>query len=106
MMPERRGASVETVSRKGQLRVHGLLVALASALCYANSLRGPLLFDDTAPERFRWRTRPLNFLSFELSRALGGADTWSFHALNVLVHVACALVLLAFLRRCLALAAA
>src|SRR5262245_61007815 len=85
--------------------MHGLLVALAIALCYANSLRGPLLFDDTSPERFRWHTRPLNFLTIEANRALGGQDTWSFHALNVLAHVACALMLLAFLRRSLALAA-
>ncbi len=78
---------------------------LAVALCYANSLRVPFLFDDPLPGvALHFRTRQLVWASFALNRALSGADTWSYHVLNALVHLACGFLLLGVLRRALALA--
>jgi tetratricopeptide (TPR) repeat protein len=80
-----------------------LALLLAAVLCYANSLRVPFLLDDPfvdvldAP--LDYSTRPLVWASFDLNRALSGGDTWSYHAFNGLVHLACALLLLGVLRR-------
>ena len=75
-------------------------LALAVALCYSNSLRAPFQFDDPRPHaRLDYSTRPLVWASFALNRAISGADTWSYHLLNVLVHLGCGLLLLGILRR-------
>ncbi len=82
------------------------LLLAAIALAYANALEGPFLFDDTQPMgAFAWRKRPLVWLSFALNRWISAEATWSYHLFNVAVHAGCALLLLAFLRRALALAA-
>jgi Flp pilus assembly protein TadD len=85
------------------------VLALAVALCYANSLRAPFLFDDpflNAPgARLDYSTRPLVWASWDLNRALSGAQTWSYHAFNALVHLACGLLLHGVLRRSAAFAA-
>jgi len=82
-----------------------LLVLLAVALPYANSLGGPFVFDDPLPgTTLHFRTRPLVWASFALDRALSGAATWSDHLFNAAVHLACGLALLGVLRRALALA--
>lgn len=81
-----------------------LALVLALALCYANGLRGPFLFDDPLPGTpLTFRTRPLVWASFELNRALSGTETWSYHLVNVALHGLCALALLGVLRRALAL---
>ncbi len=80
-----------------------LFLALAVALCYANSLRAPFLLDDpflnNPGARLAYSTRPLVWASWDLNRALGGMETWGYHAFNVLVHFACGLFLLGVLRR-------
>ncbi len=82
-----------------------LALLFALALCYANGLSGPFLFDDPLPgTALTFRARPLVWASFELNRALSGAETWSYHLLNVALHGLCALTLLGVLRRALALA--
>jgi Tfp pilus assembly protein PilF len=43
--------------------------------------------------------RPLVNLSFALNHAVSGENPWSYHALNLALHVACALVLIGLLRR-------
>jgi tetratricopeptide (TPR) repeat protein len=86
------------------LRTWSQAVVLVSlgGLCYANSLGAPFLFDDPAPgARLDPSTRPLVAASFELNRAWSGYATWSYHVLNVLVHLACGLLLLGVLRRAL-----
>lgn len=95
-----------------------LVVAVAAA--YANSFRGPFVFDDirTLAENPTIRAfssalfppangmttsgRPLANLSFALNYALSGSTVWSYHALNLAVHVLAALTLFGLVRRTLA----
>ncbi|HEX6882784.1 MAG TPA: hypothetical protein VF530_05350, partial [Planctomycetota bacterium] len=82
------------------------LVALAAALCYAGTFRVPFLLDDPAPgDALDFRTRPLVAASFALNRWWSGAETWSYHLVNLGLHVACAWLLLALLARTLPRAA-
>jgi tetratricopeptide (TPR) repeat protein len=102
-IPERAGGAA---SRARWLRA--LLLCLTVALCYANSLRVPFLFDDPFGAQDQpgiqldYSTRPLVWASFDLNRALTGRETWSFHVFNALVHVACGFTLLGVLRRTMA----
>jgi protein O-mannosyl-transferase len=102
-----------------------LLVALAAIAAYANSLAGPFVFDDrlsiveNPSIREWWRLgrvflpdrelpvagRPLVNLSFALNYAAGGFDVQGYHLANILVHVGCALLLFAIVRRTLQLPA-
>jgi tetratricopeptide (TPR) repeat protein len=80
------------------------------------SFRGAFVFDDLlriVPNlhiRRLWppadvlagTSRPLVQATLALNWALSGLDPWSYHAFNLAVHVAAALVLLALLRRTLA----
>lgn len=90
------------------------LAVVAAGFCaYRNSFHGPFIFDD-APHILRnhhirqlwppWETmaqttRPLVQLSFALNYAVSGLEVWSYHALNLLIHVLAGLALLGVLRR-------
>lgn len=97
------------------------LVALALA-AYANSFRGPFLFDDlpSIPDnpsiRQLWPLsiplsppplgesvagRPLVNLSYALDYAIGGFDVSMFHVTNLAIHIACGLLLFAITHRTL-----
>lgn len=91
---------------EGSTRRHGLLVLALVVASFANALGGPFLFDDTQPRvAFAWRSRPLTWLSFAFNRAFSVSDTLGYHLVNVGLHAACALLLLAFLRHALRLGA-
>jgi Flp pilus assembly protein TadD len=92
---------------------------LAGGLAYANSLDGPLIFDDRAAIvdnvsirqlRTAWRPdrqtpvagRPIANLSFAANYAFGGETVQGYHAVNVAIHVTGALLLFGLLRRMLA----
>ncbi len=94
-----------------------LVIAAASLAVYANSFANPFVFDD-APSLLSnaslnsvWHSliplpgglttsgRPLLNFSFALNHALCGQTPWSYHAANVLIHLAAALTLLGLLRR-------
>jgi tetratricopeptide (TPR) repeat protein len=80
------------------------LLALAGALCYANSLQGPFLFDDASlalESPFSLRNRPLVRASLALNREISATHTRSYHLVNVAVHVAAAWVLFGLVRRTL-----
>jgi tetratricopeptide (TPR) repeat protein len=97
------------------------LIAGAGALAYANSFAGPFLFDDPdaitrnpsiqpgwtlagvlqGPMGNSASGRPLLNLSLALNQAVSGAQVWSYHALNLLIHLAAALVLFGLVRRTL-----
>jgi predicted negative regulator of RcsB-dependent stress response len=98
-----------------RLAAGGLLLATVAA--YADSLRGAFVFDDPLstvgnPTLRRWSTaffppgngvtvqgRPFLNLSFALNWHLAGPDVWSYHALNLLIHVAAACTLFGLVRR-------
>jgi tetratricopeptide (TPR) repeat protein len=96
-----------------------ILVA-AILLTYWNSIPTPFQFDDVLPvenEAARQSSsvdasqasglaaqvagRPVVRASFALNYALGGKDVTGYHVLNIAVHVACALLLFAIIRRTL-----
>src|ERR1017187_4108376 len=83
-----------------------LLLAAAALAAFGASLVSGFHFDDYAifdgashasasgfGALFALRqTRPLTFLTFWLNRALGGHDAFGFHALNLTLHLAAALL--------------
>src|SRR5262245_31450182 len=86
--------------RMGRAWLHFGAVGLAAGACYANSFGVPFLLDDPTPgEALDFGSRPMVWASFALNRAWSGASTWSYHLVNLLVHAACATLLLALLRR-------
>lgn len=98
------------------------VIVAAAVLAYANSLHGPFIWDDALTvvqnQQIReWRLpdvltperelpvagRPLVNVTFAVNYALGGLSVTGYHAVNVALHVACALVLFGLLRRTLSL---
>ena len=100
----------------------GASVGLTGA-AYANSLRGPFVFDDVTaiannptirqlwPLGPAWRThrdstvegRPVVNLTLALNYAWGGVDVVGYHVVNVVIHVLAALCLYGLVRRTLLL---
>ena len=98
-----------------------LLLILAVALTYANSLDGPFILDDQAtivqnpqikdlsdirevllpaPET-PVAGRPLASLTFAVNYALNGLDVRGYHVVNIAIHAMCALLLLLIASRTL-----
>lgn len=97
-----------------------MLVAAGLAV-YGNSLWGVFVFDDhnailgnphirqlwplwnafSAPPNTPVAGRPVVALSLALNYALGGLDVRGYHAVNVGIHIVCALVLFGIVRRTL-----
>ncbi|MCE0497490.1 MAG: tetratricopeptide repeat protein [Methylacidiphilales bacterium] len=107
------------VEKGSPLWIIGLIV-LVILLVYSNSFTGPFLFDDDQAIMKNYSIehlwppwapldppcfltvggRPLLNLSFAINYAINGrSGTWSYHALNVLVHILAGLTLLGVLRR-------
>jgi len=103
------------------VRRGALVIVLCVLAVYANSFSGPFIFDDIPnilanPAIRAWwppqrlfdpppdagiATRPMVSLSLALNYALSGYRVWSYHALNLLIHVLAALALFGLLRRTL-----
>jgi tetratricopeptide (TPR) repeat protein len=99
----------------------GIGLVLAALAVYANSFSGPFIFDDllSIPQNPTIRSlltslvplgggvtvtgRPLLNLSFALNYALSGDHVWSYHALNLLIHICAGLTLFGVIRRTLRL---
>ncbi|MCE0497727.1 MAG: tetratricopeptide repeat protein [Methylacidiphilales bacterium] len=101
-------------------RAVGLLV-LAILGAYVNSFSGSLVFDDVPniltnpsilhlwppwvpflpPGELTVGGRPILNLSFALNYAVSGFNVWSYHALNLLIHILTGLILLGVVRRTL-----
>src|SRR5438067_3230530 len=85
----------------------------AALIVFGASLGSGFHFDDyaifadralTSPSGWRdvWRvsqSRPLTFLTFWLNYQAGGQAAWGYHAVNLAIHAAAALVLYNCLRR-------
>jgi len=95
-----------------------LVVAAAVTTVYANSLSGPLVFDDrdtiidnhtiedlgdsrvlSPPHETSVAGRPVANVSFALNYALGERRVLGYHLFNIAVHGLCAILLLAIARR-------
>ena len=106
------------------------LIVLAGLAVYANSFRGPLVFDDLPairdnpsirqlwpltgvllPARYpalegnTVEGRPLLNLTFALNYAASGLAVWSYHAVNLAIHLLAGLTLFGVVRRTLLLPA-
>ena len=98
----------------------GALIATAVLVAYANTFQVPLLLDDEltignnpsihhlrnlrevlAPGIFTMASRPLLNLTFAINYAWSGQNVWSYHAINLAVHISAALVLFGIVRRTL-----
>ena len=97
------------------------LIVVAGVLTYANSIAGPFIFDDltairqndtirhvwpisrtlSPPRETPVAGRPVVNLSLAINYAIGGLDVTGYHVANIALHVACALVLFALVRRTL-----
>lgn len=93
------------------------LIAGAGLLTYANALGHPFIFDDAGtvvdnptirgigssllggPVQTATAGRPLVNVTLALNYAAGGLSPWGYHLFNLGVHVGCALMLFALLRR-------
>lgn len=93
------------------------LIAVASGMAYSSSFAGAFLFDDiphiVANRNLHhlWPVgavvgetlRPLLFYSLALNYAVSGLAPWSYHLVNLLIHLAAALALFGIVRRTLSL---
>ena len=95
------------------------LIAAAAVAAYGWTFSAPMLFDDIDaivknPTIRLWNTafwapgnttaagRPILNLSFALNYAMSGTAVWSYHALNLAIHVLAGLTLFGIVRRTLA----
>ena len=122
----KQSASPPQAKRPGFSRPWGLplavgLIVLAGVVVYANSFAGVFLFDDVesiienTTIRQWWRLdqvfrppckigetvggRPLLNLTLAVNYAISGTQTWSYHLVNLLLHLANGLLLFGLLRR-------
>jgi tetratricopeptide (TPR) repeat protein len=126
-VPRRRSARQDPPSQPGKPpstlngRIGALILICAGALAYSNSLSGPLIIDDgltivdNTHIRQLWPLsralvnerespmagRPLVNLSFAANYAIGGLHVGGYHAVNILLHVVCALLLFGVIHRTL-----
>ena len=102
----------------------GGIIALAVVIAYANSFSGAFVFDDeqsiqenptirhlsaisqvlnTVSINSTANGRPMLNLSLAINYAISGSSHWSYHAVNLLIHLAAALTLFGIARRTLLL---
>jgi len=109
--------SPPAVGRTKLLLCAALIVAAAAA-AYSDSFAGQFLLDDASftdnPQMHhvwpiwdvltaRPRSRPVVNLTFAINYALAGKRTWSYHAVNLAIHVLAAMTLFGLVRRTLLL---
>jgi protein O-mannosyl-transferase len=105
--------------------VLSLIILIAGACVYSNSLHGVFLLDDASSiagnptirhlsklgDIFSTRafvtvqSRPILNLSLALNYAISGTEVWSYHLFNILIHIASGLFLFGIVRRILELKA-
>jgi tetratricopeptide (TPR) repeat protein len=119
--PGRVAAARARASASGRLAILGAgLIVLAALAAYCNTFSGPFIYDDiygiadNQTIRQLWPLtrvfsppregetvsgRPLLNLSLAVNYAIGGLNVWGYHATNLLIHIANALLLFGILRR-------
>jgi tetratricopeptide (TPR) repeat protein len=118
----RRSAAVRPATATPAPILPILLIIAAGASTYWNSLSGPFIWDDQTsivtnqtiqrlwplpgplapPRETPVAGRPIVNLSFAINYAFGGLTETGYHAWNIAVHIACALLLFSIVRRTLA----
>src|SRR5687767_8511678 len=108
-------------SSRASVFVSALVIAVAGAMAYANSLSGAFVFDDvpairdnptirslwppttalSPPANSGVGGRPLANLSFALNHAVSGTNVRGYHVGNLLLHLGSALLLFGIVRRTL-----
>ena len=105
---------------KGLVALCGTLLAAAGVAAYGRTLSVPLLFDDNTsiatnpslrhlvsalrpPAGTTVSGRPVLNFSLAINHAVSGVSPWSYHALNVAIHVLAGLALFGIIRRTLEL---
>jgi len=101
----------------GGVRIAAALLVAAGFAAYCGSFSGPFLHDDTGAivgnatirhfssalfppaGGFSTSGRPVLNLSFAFNYAISGTAAWSYHALNLLIHVLAGLALFGIVRR-------
>ena len=116
------GPGSATRARRWRSAAFALLPLTAGAWAYATSFAATFVFDDflailqnphlrtlwplttplTAPPDTTLAGRPVASLSLALNYAFSGFDTWSYHAVNLAIHLAAGLTLFGVVRRTLA----
>ncbi len=112
---------MKPLSLDKQIVLAAATIALCTAAAYANSFAGAFIFDDThdivenAAVRNFWspaprstanaenpgsgHPRPVVILTFAANYAWSGLHTWSYHVVNLAIHVLAALTLFGIARR-------
>jgi tetratricopeptide (TPR) repeat protein len=115
----RNGGSKSRTRNRGVL-VRAAVIALAAALVCLNSLSAPFIFDDevavvanpairsingawSQPRDTPLAGRPVAALTFAINFAASDLDPAAYRATNIAIHIACALMFFALLRRTLLL---
>lgn len=88
-----------------------LSIVIGAVIAFGGSLFSGFHFDDygmlqdpavlSLGNWTRWQTRPLTWFSFWLNYQISGRDPWLWHAVNLALHVACAVALYRLLLRVL-----
>jgi protein O-mannosyl-transferase len=120
MAPFRSSPPREPDASRPAILLVAVALAFAALAVYSNSFAGPFIFDDLAsiPENPTIRqfatalsppgggqtvtSRPVLNLTFALNYALSGERIWSYHAVNLLIHILAGLTLFGVVRRTLA----
>lgn len=104
---------MQTTSRPAWSRYLPLLIVACGAVAYLESFAGVFVFDDVPhivdnphvrqfpPPLSATGNRPLLFFTLAANFALSGLDVWSYHALNLIVHLLAGLALYGVVRRTL-----
>jgi Flp pilus assembly protein TadD len=110
--------TIENSDPRGYTRIAALAIVVVGALFYLNSFQGSFVFDehdwiiDNPHIRHLWPPwqalfapenvgRPLVGLSNAINYWISGLNPWSYHLLNLMIHIAAALALYGIVRRTL-----
>jgi protein O-mannosyl-transferase len=117
----RRQKPVRPAARARGFEWRPAALVLAGLLAYAGSFQGPFLFDDfggivrntsiqdltnlravlSPADATAVAGRPIANLTFAINHALGGLDVVGYHVMNLGLHLACAVLFFAVVRRTL-----
>src|SRR5688572_16612075 len=106
-------SNLEPQALNSRLRDACLVLAVIVACVFANGLTTPYMFDDVywirdnPAIRTLWppssARRPLGYYTLQLDYAVHGNEVFGYHAMNIAIHAAAAVVLFLLIRKSLPL---